>query len=246
MLGGNNGNPVLPIFLDENHLQYQNQTNASNQLQGSGISPSIPNPNAVSTGLRLSYDDDDERNSTVTSGSGSMAHGPSMILSLGDNIRSELDRQKQEFDQYIKIQEEHLTKGIRDMKQKHVASFAAIEKGISKKLREKDIELETVNNKNRGLVERIKQVTAEVQNWHYRAKYNESVVNLLKSNLQQVISQGPQQVKEGFGDSEVDDAASYIDPDNFSVPLSVLQKAFPVPRRNTLFAELAKPRRYPF
>ena len=66
-------------------------------------SASIPNPNAVSTGLRLSYDDD-ERNSSVTSASGSMTQGSSMILSLGDNIRSELDREKEEFDQYIKIQ----------------------------------------------------------------------------------------------------------------------------------------------
>ncbi|MBA0772785.1 hypothetical protein Gotri_008109 [Gossypium trilobum] len=286
MLGGNNSNSVLPIFLDENHLQYQNQTNGSNQLQlfgslvtnpycfntsvpaGCNVDPvnyfgnehlapmirpnkrgretediqrqqklqislnynickeeadcsaGIPNPNAVSTGLRLSYDDD-ERNSTVTSGSGSMTQGPSMILSLGDNIRSELDLQKEEFDRYIKIQEEHLTKGIRDMKQRHMASFlAAIEKGISKKLREKDMELETMNNKNRELVERIKQVTAEAHNWHYRAKYNESVVNVLKSNLQQVISQGAQHGKEGFGDSEVDDATSYIDPNNFlSIPL---------------------------
>ncbi|XP_022726307.1 probable BOI-related E3 ubiquitin-protein ligase 2 [Durio zibethinus] len=273
MLGGNNSNPVLPIFLDENSLQYQ--ASASNQLQlfgslpaGCTIDPvnyfgnehlapmiqpnkrgreaediqrqqklqislnynickeeadhsaSIPNPNAVSTGLRLSYDDD-ERNSSVTSASGSMTQGPSMILSLGDNIRSELDRQKEEFDQYIKIQEEHLTKGIRDMKQRHMASFLdAIEKGVSKKLREKDIELETMNRKNRELVERIKQVSIEAHNWHRRAKYNESVVNCLKSNLQQVISQGAEQGKEGFGDSEVDDAVSYIDPNNFlSIPV---------------------------
>ncbi|OMP06466.1 putative ATP binding protein [Corchorus capsularis] len=272
MLGGNNNNPVLPVFLDENRFQYQ--PNASNQLQLFGTLPagctidpvnyfgndhltpmirpnkrgretediqrqqklqislnynmcqeeadrsaSIPNPNAVSTGLRLSYDDD-ERNSSVTSASGSMTQGQSVILSLGDNIRSELDRQKEEFDQYIKIQEEHLTKGIRDIKQRHMASFlSAIEKGVSKKLREKDIELESMNRKNKELVERIKQVAAEAQNWHYRAKYNESVVNVLKSNLQQAISQGAEQGKEGFGDSEVDDAASYIDPNNFlSIP----------------------------
>ncbi|XWS69027.1 hypothetical protein CRYUN_Cryun04dG0144400 [Craigia yunnanensis] len=274
MFGGNNSNPVLPIFLDENRLQYQ--SNASNQLHlfgslpaGCTIDPvnyfgnkhltpmirpnkrgreteviqrqqklqislnynickeeadrsaSIPNPNAVSTGLRLSYDDD-ERNSSVTSASGSLTQGPSMIMSLGDNIRSELDRQKEEFDQYIKIQEEHLTKGIRDMKQRHMASFLdTIEKGVSRKLREEDIELETMNRKNRELVERINQVTTEAYNWHYRAKYNESVVNCLKSNLQQVISQGAEQGKEGFGDSEVDDAASYIDPNNFlSIPVA--------------------------
>lgn len=66
-------------------------------------SASIPNLNPVSTGLRLSYDDD-ERNSSVTSASGSMTTAPPIILSLGDNIRAELDRQKEELDQYMKIQ----------------------------------------------------------------------------------------------------------------------------------------------
>lgn len=268
MLGGNNGNPVVPVFLDENRFQYQ--TTASNQLQlfgklpaGCSIDPvnyfgnehihpmlrpnkrgretedfsrqqklqislnsnicqdeadlsaSIPNPNPVSTGLRLSYDDD-ERNSSVTSASGSMTAAPPIILSLGDNVRTELDRQKEEFDQYIKVQEEYLAKGVRDMKQRQMASFlSAIEKGLGKKLQEKDMEIENMNRKNRELIERIKQMAAEAQNWHYRAKYNESVVNLLKSNLQQAISQGADQGKEGFGDSEVDDAASYVDPNNY-------------------------------
>ncbi|EEF37029.1 ATP binding protein, putative [Ricinus communis] len=267
MLGGNNSNPLLPVFVEDNRIPYQ--TNPSNQLQlfvpaGCNVDPvnyfgnehmtsmlrsnkrgreaedfsrqqklqislnynicqdeadrsaSIPNPNPVSTGLRLSYDDD-ERNSSVTSASGSMTAASSIIMSLGDNIRTELDRQKEEFDQYIKIQEEHLAKGVRDMKQRHIASFlAAIEKGVSKKMREKDLEIENMNRKNKELIERIKQVAMEAQNWHYRAKYNESVVNVLKSNLQAAISQGAaDQGKEGFGDSEVDDAASYIDPNNY-------------------------------
>ncbi|GLU21637.1 hypothetical protein SLE2022_377650 [Rubroshorea leprosula] len=270
MLGGNNGNPLLPDFLNENRFQYQ--TNTANHLQLFGnvpagctvdpvnflgneqLSPmvrpnkrgremediqrqqklqislnynicqdeadhSARNPNLVSTGLRLSYDDD-ERNSSVTSASGSMAAVPSIVFSLGDNIRRELDRQKEEFDQYIKIQEEHLVKGVRDMKQRHMASFlAALEKGIGKKLKEKDLEIENMNRKNQELVEKIRQVATEAQNWRYRAKYNESVVNVLRNNLQQAISQGAEQGKEGFGDSEVDDAASYIDPNNYlSIP----------------------------
>lgn len=64
---------------------------------------SIPIQNPVSTGLRLSYDDD-ERNSSITSGSGSMVASPPIILSLGDNLRNELERQEEEFNQYIKIQ----------------------------------------------------------------------------------------------------------------------------------------------
>ncbi|KAM7269615.1 hypothetical protein ACFE04_025112 [Oxalis oulophora] len=182
------------------------------------LSTSIPNQNAVSTGLRLSYDDDEHNNSSVTSASGSLAGAPSIFLSLSDNIRSELDRQKEEFDQYIKVQEDQLSKGLKDLKQRHVASFlSTVEKGISKKLLEKDSDLEKINRKNMELVERIKQVSTEAQNWQYRAKYNESVVNVLKSNLQQAISQGAAayQGKEGFGDSEVDDATSYADPNNY-------------------------------
>ncbi|KAI9124965.1 hypothetical protein K1719_003581 [Acacia pycnantha] len=271
MLGRNNGNTVLPVFLDDAHMHYQ--ANAANQLQlfgnlpaGCSVDPvnyfgnehissmvqpsrqtreiddmskqqklqislnynfcqdepdrsaSIPNPNPnpnhVSTGLRLSYDDD-ERNSSVTSASGSMTVTPPTILSLGDNIRTELYRQKQELDQYIQLQKEQLSKGLRDMKQKHTASLlTAIDKGVSKKIREKEVEIENMNRKNRELAEKIKQVALEAQNWHYRAKYNESVVNVLRNNLQQAISQGVEQGKEGFGDSEVDDAASTIDPNN--------------------------------
>ncbi|KAG5062072.1 hypothetical protein GLYMA_02G035800v4 [Glycine max] len=282
MLGGNNGNCLLPVFLDE--TQFQHQTNVSNQLQlfgnlqaGCSVDPvnyfgnehissmiqpnkrskemediskqrlqislnynvhqddaerlaSIPNPNPVSTGLRLSYDDD-ERNSSVTSASGSMAATPSIILSLGDNIRTELDRQQEELDQYVKLQKEQLSKGVRDMKQKHMAALlTSIEKGISTKLKEKDVEIENMNRKNRELAERIKQVAVEVQSWHYRAKYNESIVNTLRNNLQQAISQGAEQGKEGFGDSEVDDDASYIDPNNFlnilAAPINSTHKSY--------------------
>lgn len=180
------------------------------------LSASIPNHNLVSTGLRLSYDDD-ERNSSITSTSGSMMTAPSIILSLGENIRNELDRQKEEFDHYIKIQEQHFGKGVRDMRQRHMTSFlTAIEKGVGEKLHEKELEIEIMNRKNRELVERIKQVALEAQNWHYRAKYNESVVNALKANLHQAISQcAADHGKEGFGDSELDDAASCIDPNNY-------------------------------
>lgn len=114
------------------------------------------------------------------------------------------------------MQQEQLAKGVRDMKQRHMVSFInTIEDGISKKLREKDTELENINRKNRELMERVKQVSAEAQNWHYRAKYSESVVNILKNNLQNAISQGADQGKEGFGDGEVDDATSYVDPINY-------------------------------
>ncbi|CAH2080532.1 unnamed protein product, partial [Thlaspi arvense] len=191
-------------------LQISLNFNASNDEVDR--SASIPNQHPVSTGLRLSYDDD-ERNSSVTSASGiqkSLASLSSIARLHAASVSTKIQT------------EENLMKGLRDIRQRHVASFlTAIEKGITQKLREKDHEIENINHKNRELVERIKQVATEAQNWQYRAKYNESVVNVLKNNLQQAISQGAaDQSKEGFGDSEVDDAASYIDPSNYlSLPL---------------------------
>ncbi|KAF8045027.1 hypothetical protein N665_5728s0002 [Sinapis alba] len=183
-----------------------------NHHNNSVVQDEVTKRNLVSTGLRLSYDED-EPNSSVTP----------IFLSLGDSIRLEFDRQKEELDQFIKFQGNQLAKGVRDIKQKHVTSFVtALEKDVSKKLQEKDQEIKNMNKRNRELVEKIKQVAVESQNWHYRAKYNESVVNALKVNLQQVMmSHGNNtnaggvladhhQVEEGFGDSEIDDeAASY-------------------------------------
>ncbi|KAF8378270.1 hypothetical protein HHK36_029609 [Tetracentron sinense] len=198
----------LQISLNNNYCQDEAERSAS-----------IPNLNAVSTGLRLSYDDD-ERNSSITSASGSMTAAHPVILSLGNNLKTEIDRQKEEFDHYIRVQEEQIVKGVREMKQRHTASFlSAIEKGVCGKLRERELEIEDMNRKNRELVERIKQVAVEAQSWHYRAKYNESMVNVLRTNLKQAIEQGADQGKEGCGDSEIDDAASYIDQNNhFSIP----------------------------
>ncbi|ESQ35793.1 hypothetical protein EUTSA_v10008132mg [Eutrema salsugineum] len=280
MLSGNNGNTVPPVFMNENQLQYQTNTQ-SNQLHllgtmggGCTVDPvnyfandnlvpmirpnkrgreaesisniqrqqklqislnynqnnisfpeEVPKENLVSTGLRLSYDDD-ERNSSVTSASGSIVAASPIFQSLDDSLRIDLHRQKDELDQFIKIQAAQMAKGVRDMKQRQIASFlSTIEEGVSKKLRDKDLEIDNMNKKNKELVERIKQVAMEAQNWHYRAKYNESVVNALKTNLQQAMSHNnnnnnkviaaADQGKEGFGDSEIDDAASlYIDPNN--------------------------------
>lgn len=84
----------------------------------------------------------------------------------------------------------------------------ALEKGVHKKLHEKELEIENMNKKNKELGDRIKQVAMEAQSWHYRAKYNESVINVLKNNIQQLMAQGTAQAREGSGDSEVDDAIS--------------------------------------
>ncbi|KAK6153298.1 hypothetical protein DH2020_012937 [Rehmannia glutinosa] len=79
---------------------------------------------------------------------------------------------------------------------------------VNRKMHEKELEIENISRKNKELEDGIKQVTMEAQSWHNRAKYNESVANVLKSNIQQIMAQGPAQGREGYGDNEVDDAVS--------------------------------------
>ncbi|OVA20742.1 zinc finger protein [Macleaya cordata] len=269
MIGSDTGNPVFPVLLPGNQLQYD--FNSSTQLQLFGSFPPgcivdplsymgnehasavnrpikrvreaedtsrqqthkiclnsncysdqtdrsasfVIKPYPVSIGLRLS-NDDEGGNSSVTSASGRTTAALPAMLSLGDNLRNEIDRQKEEFDRFIRVQEEHMAKGVQEMKQRHMVSvLSAIEKGVGKQLMEKEIEIQNMNLKNMELIERIKQVATEVQSWHYRAKYNESLVNVLKSNLNKVIAQGAELGKEGCGDSEVEDvASSYVDQNN--------------------------------
>lgn len=77
-------------------LNYSNHNNISVREQ-------VPKENIVSTGLRLSYDDD-ERNSSVTSASGSIVAASPIFQSLDDSLRIDLHRQKDELDQFMKIQ----------------------------------------------------------------------------------------------------------------------------------------------
>lgn len=64
---------------------------------------SIPNPHIVSNGLKLSYDDE-ERNSLITSASGSMTGAAPLMSSFGDSFTTELDRQNEELERYILLQ----------------------------------------------------------------------------------------------------------------------------------------------
>lgn len=263
-LGSNNGTPFLlpskcgrdaeAIPRQQKQLFSLNNKTFNDETERKA---STLNLNPVSTGLRLSYDDE-ERNSSITSASGSLTAASSVFPSLSNDIRRELDQQKEELNHFIRTQvlfsifnvfnfiqvktvletrenapscsspmhranryvcecgqEEAMVKGVRDMRQRHMTSFiTALEKGVSRKLREKDAELETMTRRNKELVESMKQVTSEAQNWCYMAKYNESVVNVLKTNLEQAM-QGSNAGREGCGESDADDAASCFDPNNY-------------------------------
>lgn len=92
------------ILLQQKHLMAINNYLCQEKAGQPG---SILNPNAVSTGLKLSYEEE-EHNSSVTSASENLKAVLPVISSVSNNLKIEIDRQKEEFDQYIKFQVLHV------------------------------------------------------------------------------------------------------------------------------------------
>ena len=87
-----------------------------------------------------------------------------------------------------------------------------IEESVLRKMKEKDLELERINPRNRELEEQVKQLKLEACILQSKAKHKEAMVKFLRKNLQHAMVQGREQNKEGCGDSEADDAeSSHID-----------------------------------
>ncbi|KAL3627525.1 hypothetical protein CASFOL_028888 [Castilleja foliolosa] len=76
----------------------------------------ILNQNPVSTGLRLSYDVD-EQNSSISSASGSFMPASSIFSALGNDINREIDQQNKELDLFIRIQSDNTAPQTRHFKE---------------------------------------------------------------------------------------------------------------------------------
>ncbi|KAL2645168.1 hypothetical protein R1flu_012755 [Riccia fluitans] len=180
-----------------------------NHAAGSVI---LPQSNSVSTGLRLAFEDDrlNSASSPSTSGRGEVT--TSLFSVVGDELSSQLVQQKEEIDQFFKSQTEQARQLLEEKRVRHSrALITAIEESVSRKLREKDIEVEKIKRRNMDLEEHARKVTLELHIWQNKLKSSEAQVLALRSNLQQAqqaVQLSREQSKEGCGDSEADDAAS--------------------------------------
>ncbi|XP_062216129.1 probable BOI-related E3 ubiquitin-protein ligase 2 [Phragmites australis] len=163
---------------------------------------------AVSTGLALSLED--RRHGGGGGAGNSSGDSPLLLLPmLDDDISREVQRLDADMDRFIKAQSERLRQSILEKVQaKQFEALASVEDKILRKIRDKEAEVETINKRNSELEDQIKQLAVEVGAWQQRAKYNESMINALKYNLEQVCAHQSKDFKEGCGDSEVDDTAS--------------------------------------
>ncbi|KAI3841705.1 hypothetical protein MKX03_006849 [Papaver bracteatum] len=165
-------------------------TNNNNFLTGLLPTRSVP------TGLGLSLDDK------------SSVEFQSSLL-LDDSISKELQRQDAEIDHLIKVQGEQLRQTIqKKVHANQLQTISFVNERTLQKLREKEMEVEDVNKKNSELEEQIRVLFVDAGNWRQQAKSNENMITALRINLQKVSVQNKDS-KEGCGDSELDDTASF-------------------------------------
>ncbi|KAG8096668.1 hypothetical protein GUJ93_ZPchr0013g35780 [Zizania palustris] len=165
---------------------------------------------AVSTGLALSLEDRRHGGGSGAGAGNSSGDSPLLLLPmLDDDISREVQRLDADMDRFIKAESERLRQSILSKVQaKQFEALATVEDKILRKIRDKEAEVENINKRNSELEDQIKQLAVEVGAWQQRAKYNESMINALKYNLEQVCAHQSKDFKEGCGDSEVDDTAS--------------------------------------
>lgn len=109
---------------------------------------------------------------------------------------------------------------LEEKRQRHYHQLiAAVEEGFSRKLRDKDVDLERAKRQNQELLDRLTQLAAESHHWQGKLRNTEQVVHQLRSGLHQFQQQpcplSREQSKEGCGDSEADDCASSHVDDRF-------------------------------
>ena len=107
-----------------------------------------------------------------------------------------------------------MRQAIEERTQRHSkALFATLEEEVTRRIRERDVELERVSKRALDLEERVKHLSMETHGWQSKAKSYESMVTVLRANLQHALIHNQNRVEqskllEGCGDSEADDAVS--------------------------------------
>lgn len=101
-LPNHRGLEIDPSLIHPDHLMLLNDY--LRQYKVGQPAGSILNPNHVSTGLRLSYEDEEHNNSSVTSASENLKAVPPVIAFAGNNLKIEIAHQNEEFEQFLKLQ----------------------------------------------------------------------------------------------------------------------------------------------
>ncbi|KAG2703140.1 hypothetical protein I3843_06G115600 [Carya illinoinensis] len=125
------------------------------------------------------------------------------IMQHSQSIASQFESQRQEIDQYIRIQNERLRLVLQEQRNQHVAGLLKkIESKTSVLLRQKDEEIAKAVNRTMELEVFLRRLEAENQAWQRVAQENEAMVASLNNTLEQVLERSPCGINNGAEDAE--------------------------------------------
>ncbi|KAH1074947.1 hypothetical protein J1N35_027275 [Gossypium stocksii] len=192
----------------------------------------LQRPNVVSTGLRLSFGDqqhlhqNQNQNQSYEHQHQNLVSSSTAFLSIiSDELTTQIKRQREELDQFLQAQGEALRRTLTEKRHRHYrALLGAAEESVARRLRDKEAEVEKAKRRNAELEARVAQLNVEAQVWQAKARAQEATAASLQAQLQQAIMsggaaasmhdsrRGEEGVKCGEGQA-VDAESAYVDPD---------------------------------
>ncbi|CAG7873080.1 unnamed protein product [Brassica rapa] len=174
-------------------------------------------PNVVSTGLRLSQGQSQNREQPSSS-------SPSFPM-INEDIAGEIKRQYDELDIFLQTQDEQLRRMLAENSEKHYRELLkTTEESVRRRLREKEAEIEKATRRHAELEARATQIETESRAWQARAASKEAEATTLQARLQQAVAHGAgvtvAEPNSGSVDGvdEAEDAESaYVDPDRLEL-----------------------------
>ncbi|CAL9138783.1 unnamed protein product [Musa acuminata var. zebrina] len=142
--------------------------------------------------------------SSATSTSDRFVSASQAVSPLFRDLISLIYQQTLEMDALVRLQNERLRTGLEEARKRHCRVFlSAMEQQVTKRLMEKEAELERAVRRNAELEEKVRQMSEENQIWFSMAKNNEAVVSSLKASLGHALLQNAAvAAREGYGDSK--------------------------------------------
>ncbi|XP_021768089.1 BOI-related E3 ubiquitin-protein ligase 1-like isoform X2 [Chenopodium quinoa] len=184
-------------------------------------------PNVVSTGLRLSFGDQNHQlqqhqQQQIQQQQQQQQSNNTIMSLLSEEFALQFKQQSDEISYFLHSQGDQLRRTLADKRQRHYrALLGAAEEAVSRRMREKEAEVEKAARRNAELEARAGQLSAEAQAWQAKARAQGVQAATLQAQLQQaMVGPGPANgsgvLQEGSGvgcGGDAEDAESaYVDP----------------------------------
>ncbi|XP_050262095.1 probable BOI-related E3 ubiquitin-protein ligase 2 [Quercus robur] len=183
--------------LQQQHQQLQRLQQIQNQQQRNQQNLFLDNGSIIASTLK------NNPNTTTTNNNNS--HLP-MLHS--QSITSQFEKQRQEIDQYLRLQNERLRLVLQEQRKQQLAVvLKRIESKTLFLLGQKDEQIAQAANRTMELENFLRRLEAENQEWQKAAQENEAMVVYLNNALEQVKERTP----FGFFNNDAEDAESCCD-----------------------------------